>query len=163
MTKSKELVNVLLFVLVAGAALSMYMVTRPREVSQAPTFVYQEIQVMQSPARTMVQPKVVTQSLPLQPAATPAPLIPPRIISQSLPGYPLSALEKEIQGVALVQARINLSGNPEETLIKVSSGNAELDAAAIQAVSKWGFSPALQGGAAISSIFEIPVRFSIKN
>jgi len=163
MTKSKELVNVVLFVLVAGAALSMYLATRPREVAQTPTFIYQEIRVVQSPVRTMVQPKMVTQSLPLQPAIAPATLIPPRIISQSLPEYPPSALEGGIEGVVLVQARIDLAGAPEETLVKVSSGNAELDAAAIRAVSRWRFSPAMQGGAAVSSIFEVPVRFSIKN
>jgi len=163
MMKAKELISYVSFFLILAAALTFYVVLRPRAVTQSPTFVYEEIVVHKATAvETLVQPKAIAQPVPAQPANPPLPIVPPRVVSQVWPEYPASALEKGIEGLVLVQAYVNASGRPVKVEVKTSSGNADLDEAAIKAVSNWQFAPATQGGAALASWFEVPVRFSTK-
>lgn len=163
MIKAKEAVNLTVLLLVLGAAFSLYMTTaRPQASSQAPVFVYEEIKAQAVATRIAARPEAKAVPAPATPVAAPLPIDAPVIISEVLPEYPASALEKGVEGVALVQAYIGSSGNPEQVQIKTSSGNAELDASAVSAVSQWMFSPARQGNSAIASWFEVPVRFSIK-
>jgi len=42
-----------------------------------------------------------------------------------------------------------------------SSGAADLDQAAIEAVRRWRFHPARQGGVAVASRVQVPVRFQL--
>lgn len=94
--------------------------------------------------------------------ATPLPIFPPKIFYRVLPEYPVSALEQGLEGTTLLSIYIGAAGKPEKVEIKSSSGVAELDQSAVAAVSEWKFNPASQGGAAIASWFEIPVRFEVK-
>jgi protein TonB len=159
MIKTKAAVNLLIFFLVLGAAFSLYVSNRSRPLTQSPVFVYEEVTAR--PVATRITPARPVALSP-KPATAPLPMVAPQVISQVLPEYPASALEKGVEGTTLIQARINALGNPEDVMIKISSGKAELDQAAVKAVALWKFSPANQGGTAITSIFEVPVRFSIK-
>jgi len=155
--------------LVLGMAFSLYIASQQKSSVHSPAFVYDEILVQKKAivetrvsARPIVQAKEIAVSKSANPISVTLPITPPRVISQVLPEYPASALENEIEGVTLVQAYIGLNGKVEKTEIKTSSGNADLDASAINAVSKWIFSPATQGSASIASWFDVPVRFSLK-
>lgn len=163
MIKAKELISYVSLFLILAAALTFYVAVRPRAVIQSPTFVYEEIVVQKATAvRTFVQPKTIAQTVPAKPANLPLPIVPPRIISQVWPEYPVSALEKGIEGMVLVQAYIGINGNTERLEVKTSSGYPELDEAAIKAVSNWQFAPATQNGAALASWFEVPIRFRLR-
>ncbi|HTY13593.1 MAG TPA: TonB family protein [Candidatus Omnitrophota bacterium] len=162
MTRSKELTNMIVFALVMLAAFTLYMSSRPKPAASTQTFVYQEVRAQKAATRVAVQAETAPIALPEKPASVTVPVIPPRVISEVLPEYPASALEKGTEGVVLVQAYIGASGKPEKVEVKTSSGNAELDSAAVSAVSQWIFSPASQSSAAVASWFEVPVRFNLK-
>lgn len=100
---------------------------------------------------------------PAPKVAAPFPIFPPKISYQVLPQYSMRALEKGLSGTTLLSVYIGVSGKPEKVAVKSSSGVAELDRSAQAAVSKWIFEPASQGGQAIASWFEVPVRFSIND
>ena len=164
MTKAKELVNVVITLLVIGAVFSLYLGSHRQASVQAPAFVYDEVVVQKSMPASQIKEaaKAVPVPNPILPVESVPPIVPPRIISEVIPEYPAPALEKGIEGVVMVQAFVGLNGKPERVEVKAASGNAELDASAIKAVSQWTFSPAAQGGASLASWFEVPVRFSIK-
>lgn len=75
--------------------------------------------------------------------------------------YPKRARELGQEGEALVHARLDPDGDPEEVLIWKSSGFALLDNAALAAVRRWQFEPARTNGRAIVAWVEIPVRFQL--
>jgi protein TonB len=158
MNKSLQSASFIVPALILIVAAGAYLGIRPQTVSTSQVFVYEEVV-----ARPIAQKAVVKPLAPVvEPMAAPLPIMPPQVISQVLPEYPLAALEKGSEGAALIEAQIALNGMPQNVLVKSSSGNAELDSAAVIAVSKWRFSPARQGNAAMNSVFEVPVRFSIK-
>ena len=105
--------------------------------------------------------KSVAQPLPQPKAAAPLPIVPPKISYGILPQYPASALQEGLEGTAILSIYIGSSGKAENIEVRSSSGASELDKAAVSAVSQWEFNPATQGGTAISSWFEVPVRFVI--
>jgi protein TonB len=96
-------------------------------------------------------------------AAAPLPIFPPRISYRVLPQYPVSALEQGLEGTTILSVYVGLTGGAEKVAVKSSSGAVELDKSAVKAVSQWRFDPASQGGAAIASWFELPVRFELEN
>lgn len=75
--------------------------------------------------------------------------------------YPKRSRELGQQGEALVHARLDPDGDPEEVLIWKSSGFALLDNAALAAVRRWQFEPARRNGRATVAWVEIPVRFQL--
>jgi TonB family protein len=150
--------------LVAVAGVVMF---RPHQaVSQsAPVFMGEEVRVsLAKPAAvSLVKEAAVVKVIPApQPKAVPLPIVPPGIASSVLPIYPAKALADGTEGLVLLSVYVGLTGQPEKIETKTSSGYAELDAAAAQAVSQWKFFSATQGGQALASWFEIPVRFVIK-
>lgn len=75
--------------------------------------------------------------------------------------YPKRARELGQEGEALVHARLDPEGDPEEVLIWKSSGFALLDNAALAAVRHWQFEPARRNGNPTVAWVEIPVRFQL--
>jgi len=77
------------------------------------------------------------------------------------PVYPRRARDLEQQGEALIRARLDRRGNPEEVLVWKSSGFVLLDHAAMSAVRGWQFEPAKRNGEPIVAWVQIPVRFAL--
>ncbi|MBI5699230.1 energy transducer TonB [Candidatus Saganbacteria bacterium] len=152
MTKTKVITNLIVSFLVVAAAFSLYIATRPKTAILAPTFVYEEVVVH----------KTAALPVPIRPVSVPLPVIPPQVVSSVLPEYPSAVLQAGIEGLVMVQAYVGLNGTVEKAEAKTSSGNTELDQSAARAVAQWRFTPASQGGTALASWFEVPVRFSIK-
>lgn len=179
MFKAKEvsLQNIAVYLtlsLVAAAGVVMF---RPHQVvgQSAPVFMGEEVTVHRTgaltPAVSLAKPLVVSpakdaavvKAVPApQPQAVPLPIIPPSIASSVLPVYPAKALADVREGLVLLSVYVGLTGQPEKIETKTSSGYPELDASAAQAVSQWKFFSATQGGQALASWFEIPVRFVIR-
>jgi len=86
------------------------------------------------------------------------PLIPTSIVK---PIYPRAELARGIEGETLVWLRVDLSGSPVQVKVQRSSGNVNLDRAALDAVRKWRFEPAVRNGAAVEVEVTVPVRFSV--
>lgn len=77
------------------------------------------------------------------------------------PEYPRRAFDLGQEGTVVLHAVVNSSGYPEDVKIANSSGYMLLDSAAIEAVKRWEFVPAVVSGAAKASLVRVPVQFVI--
>ncbi len=87
---------------------------------------------------------------------------PPTPVSKMQPNYPSSLLSKGIGGKVLVTCVVDENGKVVSTTIKKSSGTAELDKAAVNAVTKWKFKPAQKAGRNVRATCVVPFNFEVK-
>lgn len=92
----------------------------------------------------------------------PAHVTPAALIEYTRPDYPAAARRARSQGTVTLEIAVLVSGGAGDVRVAASSGFAELDVAAIEAVRDWRFSPAASGGVPVESIVEIPVRFVLE-
>lgn len=91
------------------------------------------------------------------------PAIPPRIIKSVQPVYPMAERNAKIEGTATVRFLINTDGSVEEVIVVTSSGNSNLDAAAVNACYKWKFTSARNmSGQNIRCYANMPITFKIR-
>lgn len=91
------------------------------------------------------------------------PAIPPRIIKSVHPVYPMAERNAKIEGTATVRFLINTDGSVEEVIVVASSGNSNLDAAAVNACYKWKFTSARNmSGQNIRCYANMPITFKIR-
>jgi TonB family protein len=84
---------------------------------------------------------------------------PPRVRKQVKPEYPREAFEARIQGTVLVEALVDERGHISKA--RVVQSVPGLDEAALDAVRKWQFEPAMKNGKPVATIIHIPVAFRI--
>ncbi len=84
----------------------------------------------------------------------------PRLIKEVLPIYPEEAREKRVEGMVLLNTRVDKQGNVEA--VQILRSIPLLDQAAIDAVKEWKYEPMIVDGKAISVIFTVHVRFVLK-
>jgi len=87
---------------------------------------------------------------------------PPTPVNKLPPTYPSSLLSKGIGGRVLVNCTVDETGRVTATSIKQSSGHPELDKAAITAVNKWKFKPAIKAGRKVKANCIVPFNFEVK-
>jgi len=172
MLKAKELstVNLILFLALSLAAAAGVFMARPQQIASQSSLLFMGQEVIVRPAekaapvsRVITAVKPVTAVNTVQPVAPVVlPIIPPTIMAEVLPQYPSSALEQSLSGTVILSVFVGLGGQAEKIETKLSSGIAELDEAAVKALAQWRFASATQGGSALASWLEIPVRFEIK-
>lgn len=113
------------------------------------------------------QPRLVeTAPPPPSPVAVapkPRPAAPaisqPQPISTPSPKYPPQALRKGEQGTVMVSAEIGVDGVPSSVEVANSSGSRALDRAAVDAVKRWRFRPAMTEGRPIPGRVQVPINF----
>ncbi len=71
---------------------------------------------------------------------------PPRLLKKTQPVYPQEAFIKKIEGTVMLEILIGVDGRVGRA--RVLRSIPQLDAAAIQSVRQWIFSPAIKGGRA---------------
>ncbi len=81
-------------------------------------------------------------------------------ISRPAPSYPREALRRGVGGTVRVQVTVAADGSVERMEVAASSGNRHLDRAAMDAVRRWRFTPALRNGQPVSATVVIPVDFA---
>ena len=59
----------------------------------------------------------------------------------------------------LVRAQVGVDGVPSEVSVGRSSGSRELDRAAVEAVRRWRFRPAMSGELPVSASVQVPISF----
>jgi protein TonB len=110
----------------------------------------------------------VNPPAPAQPEARVTPQLPlrigqgvrePRKILDVPPVYPDIALRARIEGVVILEAVINERGTVER--VKVLRSVPLLDAAAVEAVSRWRYTPTLLNGTPVSVLMSITVNFTL--
>lgn len=80
-----------------------------------------------------------------------------------LPVYPPLAKARRWEGVALLRVEVMPDGHVGRIELIASSGHAELDKSAIQAVQGWQFEPAKRGDTTIACFIQVPIRFKLKD
>lgn len=95
---------------------------------------------------------------------TSSPAIPPRIVKSFQPPYPSAERNAGIEGTVTIRFLIDQNGNVEDVTLINSSGNGNLDNAAVSAGYKWRFSPAKsKTGNPVRCYANIPITFKIVN
>ncbi|MBC8214423.1 MAG: energy transducer TonB [Candidatus Marinimicrobia bacterium] len=86
---------------------------------------------------------------------------PPRPKTPIRPVYPDIAREAGIEGVVYVQAFIDKNGNVTQVVVAKGIPNTGLDEAAVDAVKRTRWKPALQRDKKIGVWYSIPIRFTL--
>jgi len=77
------------------------------------------------------------------------------------PDYPDTAQLNGEQGDVLVGVHVNSNGRPRKLRIDKSSGFADLDNAAAEAVAQWHFVPAIEDGDTASAWTSVKIHFEL--
>ncbi|PCJ58074.1 MAG: hypothetical protein COA65_08480 [Rhodospirillaceae bacterium] len=91
------------------------------------------------------------------------PSLMPRLLANPKPLYPKRARKGGVEGQVLLRVQIGTDGKSKAIETLRTSGHHLLDAAAVKAVRKWHFSPALRNGTPVVATLDIPITFRIKN
>ncbi|MCA8952874.1 MAG: energy transducer TonB [Planctomycetes bacterium] len=118
------------------------------------------------------EPRVATEAAeppaptPPQPLASQAAaFVPPRPCTSSneAPIYPRRARRLGLQGEVLLEVLVGADGRVVLVTVQTSSGHDLLDRAAIRALERWVFEPAMRDGRAVEARIPIPVAFELSN
>ncbi|WP_334178189.1 TonB family protein [Pseudoxanthomonas sp.] len=79
------------------------------------------------------------------------------------PRYPINELRNGVQGTVILRVLVDIDGKPADVTVETSSGNRNLDKAALQHVLKtWRFKPAMQNGQVVQAYGLVPIAFSLQ-
>ncbi|MFZ2971838.1 MAG: energy transducer TonB [Ferribacterium limneticum] len=78
------------------------------------------------------------------------------------PVYPALSRRMNEEGKVLLKVRVSAQGTALDVAISKSSGFPRLDAAAVDAVTRWRFVPARRGDEAIDSSVIVPITFAFE-
>lgn len=78
------------------------------------------------------------------------------------PIYPAIARRLGEEGAVLLRVQVSPEGTPLAVELRKSSGYPRLDDAALEAVRRWRFVPARQGGEAVESRVAVPIVFKLE-
>lgn len=82
-------------------------------------------------------------------------------ISQPPPTYPRNAMQMSREGRVRVKVEIGADGVPTDSSLVESSGDRDLDRAALQGVRRWRFKPAMAHGTPVASDVTVPIEFKL--
>lgn len=93
-----------------------------------------------------------------------SPAIPPRILRNPAPDYPAAERNAKIQGTTTLHLLVSKDGRVEQVDVITSSGNTNLDNAAIKACYKWRFTSARnQANQPVRCYLTLPITFILRN
>jgi TonB family protein len=78
------------------------------------------------------------------------------------PEYPRAAREAGWEGMVLLRVEVLPDGRAGFVTLHRTSGHAILDEAALSAVQRWRFIPAMDGNFPIRSVVHLPIRFDLR-
>jgi len=136
-----------------------------RETSAETTSPTEESPSLPTPITHQISPKHIPATATTHISHTPASstvLARPDTSQNSPPLYPEHARKKGWSGSVLLRALISTHGTVESVSLLQGSGYDLLDQAATTAVKQWRFFPKRVDGEPVSSVVEVPVKFSLK-
>lgn len=104
-------------------------------------------------------PRVETPQQPRAPVRVGTGVRAPQKIHHVAPKYPELAVRAHVDGVVILEALIAEDGSVRD--VKVLRSKALLDAAAIDAVRQWRFTPTLLNGTPVPVIMTVTVTFNL--
>jgi protein TonB len=142
---------------------------KPKPVERRPAPAPQPVPLAMPAAAAAPAATVATPSVPAPAAApAPAPAAPsaPRFDADYLdnpkPAYPSLSRRLGEEGKVVLRVHVLPEGRADEIHIHAASGSPRLDQAALDAVRRWRFVPARQGGSAIAAWVLVPIVFTLK-
>ena len=84
----------------------------------------------------------------------------PIAVHSPSPAYPRRSLRQGEAGEVVVQALVGSDGRPRQVEVARSSSHRALDQAAVRAVRRWRFQPAMRQGEPVAQVVQIPVAFN---
>jgi protein TonB len=133
-----------------------------------PTMVAPEIMIQAPPISTaptfVAAPPPPPSTPPVERVSEPAPVTPPNFDAAYLKNpavYPNMSRRLREVGTVQLRVRVSASGQALDIQLAKSSGYPRLDEAALTAVKKWTFQPALRSGSAIEAWVLVPIEFSL--
>jgi len=84
----------------------------------------------------------------------------PKKVQDVNPVYPPIAQSARVQGVVILEATIGPNGNVQD--VRVLRSIPLLDAAAIEAVKQWSYTPTLLNGVPVPVIMTVTVNFTLR-
>jgi protein TonB len=101
-----------------------------------------------------------------RPQVESAPVAPPAYQAAYLrtpaPRYPEAARRSGEQGMVTLRVRVAVDGSASRVRVEKSSGSPDLDAAALEAVKAWRFTPARRGADPVESWMLVPIVFRLE-
>jgi protein TonB len=94
------------------------------------------------------------------------PVIPPShadYLSNPRPDYPAQSRAQGEQGVVFLAVGVSAEGATRSVALHKSCGHERLDQAAMNAVRRWRFVPARQGGQPVAGAVIVPIRFKLRS
>ena len=76
------------------------------------------------------------------------------------PSYPRDALRRNAGGTVRVKVSVAADGSVDRLDLAESSGNRHLDRAAMEAVRRWRFQPAIRAGQPVAADVVVPIVFN---
>jgi len=114
------------------------------------------------------RPQIIEQAPSPPPPPAPAPTTPrpvasadPVPVSSPSPRYPQDALRRGESGKVMVRIEVGPDGVPTAASIVESSQSRALDKAALDAVKRWRFSPAVADGHPVVGSVVVPIEFNL--
>lgn len=118
------------------------------------------------------EPVEVSEPVSSEPVA-PAPVAPPApkivlptnqasYLNNPPASYPTLSRRLGEQGRVVVRVLIGVDGRAQQAEVKLSSGYARLDKAALAAVSSWRYAPGTRGGVPEAMWHEVPVNYVLQ-
>lgn len=86
---------------------------------------------------------------------------PPRTLRALPPRYPFDAKQKGITGRVVLRFVVDSNGNAQEPQVVSADPPGVFEEAALEAVVKYKFRPAMKGGKAVDCIVKLPISFDI--
>lgn len=122
------------------------------------------------PVKPEPEPELAPVVAAAAPVAAPEPdplsVEPPRFNADYLdnpsPDYPRVSRRMGEEGRVLLRVLVSAGGLANRVLVKQTSGYVRLDEAALDAVRRWRFVPAQQGGNPVDAWVVVPITFSLK-
>jgi TonB family protein len=90
--------------------------------------------------------------------AKPTPTGAPHVCSDN---YPATAVAANAEGTTLLEFTVTANGTVANVKVAKTSGNAELDAAAVQCASAWRYDPVLQRGKPVEVAWKANVQWAL--
>jgi protein TonB len=87
---------------------------------------------------------------------------PPQATSKFPPRYPPGLKSKRIGGRVIVGATVDENGVVREAGIKESSGYGDMDRAALDAIKRWRYKPAIKEGRKVRASIVQPFNFRVQ-
>jgi protein TonB len=101
-----------------------------------------------------------TRSAPREPVPVGGAIRTPSKIKDAAPRYPTIAQTSRVEGIVILEATIDISGRVQD--VKVLRSIPLLDAAAIEAVRQWEYTPTLLNGTPVPVIMTVTVAFTLR-